>query len=143
MLKPQTSEMGTGSTLQPFEYAPLKDPNRDIRLVILLPGVYDDDVRLQITHAALQPRARTSTDTGRMTLDDLRRTLPRDWYVDETNEGRYIFVSLAPDGNLRTSWTHPTKHFDPSKYEMYPVADAICDLDFEALSYRVSPPFYR
>jgi len=80
----------------------------------LLPGAFDDEIRIDIFHQAL-PTSPRSPKVDRMTRDELQKTLPDDWNVSETTSGKYIFWHRIEDD--LTTWTHPVPGFDPLRYE--------------------------
>ena len=72
-----------------FRYSALHLEAREIRLVKLLPGIADHPLCVEIAHAALAP-ALQKTDGG-IPMAALQSTLPRDWKVHDSIDGRYIF----------------------------------------------------
>ncbi|SPO04617.1 related to heterokaryon incompatibility protein [Cephalotrichum gorgonifer] len=116
--------------MAPYQYSPLLDPSADIRLLTLLPGKPDDDICLTISHEPLR-RPGTEPLNQRMTLDDVRKTLPSNWDVDETLDGRYLF-----EQSDTTFWTHPDPDVPPSSYQLPPeVSHPGFQPQYEALSY--------
>lgn len=92
-----------------YSYRKLEHPE-DIRLITILPGDYDDDIVIQISHARL-PASDEQPTVARMTLEEVTATLPPDWKVDEAWDGRYIFFKIIG------SWVHPDESFDHSRYQ--------------------------
>lgn len=115
--------------LQPYEYLPFQDARRDIRIVELLPGQFDDSVRVLIHHAPLVQRPDVA-DT-RMTVTELAKTLPSGWKVASNLERRYFFRNIK---EKTTSWEHPDPRVDKATYDL-PTRDESLDPQFEALSY--------
>jgi hypothetical protein len=115
-------------SLADLHYSPLRDPERDIRLVELLPGECEDDIRVNIHQATLSAPAKK--ETPRMSVTQVQQTLPPGWRVTETNIGKYIFDTYD-DGC--TQWTHPDPNFDHYKYALGP--ENITEPKFEAISY--------
>jgi Heterokaryon incompatibility protein (HET) len=114
-----------------YQYSKLVDEAKDIRLITLLPGQVDDEIKVTITHTPLiKPPERP---TQRLSLEQVRETLPPGWSVYETTEGRYLFLDHE---TYQTSWAHPIPHIDRSSYEL-PPEDACPKYDpkYEALSY--------
>ncbi|KAF4437259.1 heterokaryon incompatibility [Fusarium acutatum] len=130
---------------QPYKYRALESPLH-IRLIHILPGKPDEDIRLRISHELLkkpeQPRSL------RLSRRHLQRTLPPGWEVVETIEGRFIFMSEPDDtsngeedeseesdeGNgIIHNWEHPDPTVDPALYELPPLNPS--QPAFEALSY--------
>ncbi|KAF5543892.1 heterokaryon incompatibility protein [Fusarium mexicanum] len=120
---------------QPYRYRALESPLH-IRLIHLMPGELDEDIRLRISHELLrQPEQPRSL---RLPRKYLQRTLPPGWQVFETIEGRFIFRSESDDASSEENgpihtWRHPDPTIDPALYELpslHPAQPA-----FEALSY--------
>jgi hypothetical protein len=63
--------------LPDYEYTPLPDPKRDVRLVELLPGKFDDDVRIRIHLASITPPPKGPG--WREELAEVRNYLPPGW----------------------------------------------------------------
>ncbi|KAI1079949.1 HET-domain-containing protein [Whalleya microplaca] len=121
-----------------YEYTPLDHETDDIRLVTILPGEFDDPIRIRITHGSLGLPFHDEKSNRRLPLKEIRKTLPEKWRAYETLEGRVLFEDRR-DG--RTTWIHP----DPSvQRDLY---DPILDerhgqsrLGYEALSYVWGSP---
>ncbi|KAF1994437.1 hypothetical protein P154DRAFT_581813 [Amniculicola lignicola CBS 123094] len=113
-----------------FEYRPLEDVSRDIRLLRLMPGSGNQTLALQIFHTRLDVPA--PCPTHQTTLEELQETLPsEDWEVVETFEERYLFYNRQ---KRQSQWHHPDPAFDRTLYEWqdpYPGLEPI----YEALSY--------
>lgn len=117
-----------------YTYSPLKDPGQDIRLVELQPGPRDADLRLCIYHAVLDPLPEQKNQNV-ADLGELRKSLPQNWIVRKTYEGRYLFRNTEGGKDVST-WEHPDPKFDYSSYLNPPDHDVPQHhLDFEALSY--------
>jgi hypothetical protein len=68
--------------LPEYEYVPFKDPKGDIRLVELLPGKFEDDIRVRIHYASLSP-----PPVGvrrRLRIGEIKKTIPKDWKIYQT-----------------------------------------------------------
>ncbi|KAI1410744.1 HET-domain-containing protein [Hypoxylon sp. FL1857] len=117
-----------------YKYTPLESPSRDIRLVTILPGKFDDPIRVKITHAQLDPPVQEDKPK-RMSLKEIRQTLPEGCKAYETLEGRVIFNTRNEDGRWRTTWSHPDPSFPRDKYDPVDQGDAQSKLNYEALSY--------
>ncbi|KAM0248315.1 hypothetical protein ACHAP5_003485 [Fusarium lateritium] len=142
----------------PYKYQPLESPFH-IRLMHLLPGKQGEDVRIRISHDLLEKPENTAPK--RLTPRQLQKTLPSNWDVVETLEGRFLFMRQADDfaitraisgnekgedgsdgtnkgtgGNRDHTWTHPDTTMDPKTYELPPrQAPGSSRPVFEALSY--------
>ncbi|PVH70708.1 HET-domain-containing protein [Cadophora sp. DSE1049] len=111
-----------------INYLPLHDAG-EIRLIELLPDRFDNEIRISLSHVVLPP-----TPPERMIdIQGLQRTLPPDWEVLQTAEGRAIYVH-----GRDTSWTHPDPNFKYVEEDWDPAAD-FGNLSFEALSYCWGP----
>lgn len=105
----------------------------EIRLVRLLPGKFDDDIRLEIFHA-VAPHPYPLPEVP--DIAPLQDTLPAGWRVAETVDGNLIFVY----NNERTSWTHPDPNFSYDKDEWRPPRKLEEGRTvFQALSYSWGP----
>ncbi|EXM16651.1 hypothetical protein V3481_018391 [Fusarium oxysporum f. sp. vasinfectum] len=83
-----------------YKYSKLVDD--DIRLLTLLPGQPESELKVTIHHAPL--RATSEKSHYRMPLDDLHKGLPLGWVAEETAEDRCLFWNEK----LQTSsWVHP------------------------------------
>lgn len=116
-----------------YQYTPLDPSSAELRLVTILPGEFDDPLRVQITHAT-QVRPTPRKKPKRLSLGELQKTLPTGWLVYETSEGRVIFYNGEEDG--LTSWEHPDPLFPRNDYD--PLLEGDIDVtgpSYEALSY--------
>jgi hypothetical protein len=77
--------------LPDYEYTPLADPDADARIVELLPGKFDDDVKVRIHHVTLKHPDRPGD--WREELKEVRNKLPEGWEVFKT-VGRNHVVRL-------------------------------------------------
>ncbi|KAF2679376.1 hypothetical protein K458DRAFT_394070 [Lentithecium fluviatile CBS 122367] len=113
-----------------YQYTPLQNPNRDIRLVTLLPGRFDDTIRILIDSCPLSTARSSLERHKRLKLKELQATLPPGWKAYESSEGDYIFSHQ----NGVTTWTHPDPDFVS---DLYRARDTrrVADVWFEALSY--------
>lgn len=112
--------------MENYQYSPLVNSIMEIRLVTILPGRFKDPIRLELKCTTLQrpiPKA-----PQRMSLRDIRRTLPVGWTAFEV--GCRIIFSKYDGNNMATSWTHPDVTVNR---ELYDPQDP--NIEFEALSY--------
>ena len=115
-----------------YRYTQLSTEAQDIRLLKLLPGRFEEPVRLSLFHTPFVPpneplQQRLSTNV----LDD---TLPPGWRVFETLEGRYVFNR---EETGETSWSHPDPSFGTAPYSD-PIKEDVnkgFQPKYEALSY--------
>ncbi|KAF4452329.1 heterokaryon incompatibility [Fusarium albosuccineum] len=126
--------------MKTYTYSPLKNPQRDIRLVELRPGSRDDDIRVRISHAALEPLPEQKDQTA-INLEKLQSSLPPDWTVRKTYEGRYLFRNTQGGRDVST-WEHPDPKFGYSSHRHGTAHDVAAQqtLVFEALSYVWGSP---
>lgn len=119
-------------------YTDLQVKIEEFRLVILQPSAnYNDTLRCNIIiYPIREPKA--PTKDGRLPVNELQKTLPDGWTVDETLEGRYLFMSPRNSG-IPNSWKHPDADYDVNAYELPKSSDD--DVfpwhvpEYEALSY--------
>lgn len=90
-----------------YSYSKLKDSKNDIRLIELLPGVFDDKIKLRISHVALDPQFKQARQSS-AAIEEVRRTLPPKCIASKTYKGQYIYEYEDGD-ERRTSWTHPDR----------------------------------
>jgi len=115
--------------MQPYQYTQLAYQDVDIRLLTLLPGNFDDDLKITVSHVPLVKRR--DIPLPGISLEELRRTLPPGWQVEETLEGRYAFVNVS----MRAiSWQHPSPGIPPERYELRR-SNACFEPRYEALTY--------
>lgn len=76
--------------MQQYQYESLNTDLDEIRLVELLPGSFEDDLRLRIYSVPLVLPV-IKRPGVRMLLHELQETLPDDWIARETLDGRYMF----------------------------------------------------
>lgn len=69
-------------SLPNYEYCPLPDPQRDVRLVELLPADFDEDIRIRIHYATLMPPP--EGEGMRVTLAEVVKDLPAGWEAFQT-----------------------------------------------------------
>ncbi|KAJ3575182.1 hypothetical protein NPX13_g4120 [Xylaria arbuscula] len=130
-----------------YQYAPLENPDRDIRLAIILPGKQDDDVKIRIRHApldtyrAVQPR--------RLIGEDIQKTLPAGWKARVTMNGeRCLFLRERASGaEGDPQWEHPDPSIERSVYTLEDAThpSSAPAVEFNALSYVWGTPswFHR
>ncbi|KAI1309263.1 HET-domain-containing protein [Xylaria venustula] len=118
-----------------YEYLPLED-EASIRLMTIFPGQFYDPFRAEIRHELLIPPGEIGHT--RLSAKEVSQTLPPDWEVHETLEGRLLFRNRDTG---RTSWTHPNPDVDSTLYD--PSLDDSTDTPvpvYEALSYAWGSP---
>ncbi|KAF2501347.1 HET-domain-containing protein [Lophium mytilinum] len=123
------SKASIPSAAAPYQYAPLDRETEEIRLIKLLPGRFEDPIRFELCHAPLVvPKERP---VERMSLREVRETLPPGWGVSETVEGDYIFGSRG-----QNFWEHPVPNIERSRYARPPeMPYTEYQPRYEALSY--------
>lgn len=114
-----------------YRYLPLDENKNEIRLVVILPGRFQDPVRISILHESLEISDDSATED--IPIEEIRKTLPPDWEAFETLEGRTIYGHETKDGVYHTTWDHPIPEFKTSGVRY---RDSITSkLKYEALSY--------
>jgi hypothetical protein len=68
--------------LPEYEYVPFQNPKQDIRLVELLPGKFEDDIKVRIHYASLSPPPAGARSRPR--IGEIKKTLPKGWKVYQT-----------------------------------------------------------
>ncbi|KPM39066.1 hypothetical protein AK830_g7518 [Neonectria ditissima] len=143
-------QMARANVAEPYKHLALSSPD-EIRLLHLLPGKHDDEIRMQISHVLLkQPEKQAET---RLSRSELQETVSPGSEVFETPEGRYLFCydpeddsnsSSAEDSSedsgegdeFYTMWTHPDPKMDPSLYVLPPDSEIWArEPSFDCLSY--------
>src|ERR1700712_4269192 len=89
-----------------YNYLPLNHDVGEIRLVVLLPDLFDNKIRVSLSHVVL-PIPATSPERT-IDMQGLQRTLPPGWEVLQTVEGRALFCQ----DRETSSWTHPDPDFN-------------------------------
>lgn len=124
--------------MKQYQYSPLD--GEEIRLVHILPGQFDDPIRIAIVHARLPPASAAGANSQgrRLLLRGIRDALPRGWRAYETVDGRVIYRNRH---SKNTRWIHPDPNFrDTNATTSVPTDDDNGILghgppDYEALSY--------
>ncbi|KAK0613953.1 heterokaryon incompatibility protein-domain-containing protein [Immersiella caudata] len=113
------------------DYAYEKLQGHDIRLITVIPGRHDDDIHVEITHVPLPTQE--DVEVPRLTLEELRGTLPSGWNAFQTVGGRFLFKHKdTPE----STWTHPSKNFNPALYIKSTGEHATFEPNYEAISYE-------
>ncbi|KAJ4305640.1 hypothetical protein N0V90_001171 [Kalmusia sp. IMI 367209] len=114
-----------------YRYTNLDTTKNEIRLLRLLPGSFNDPIKIQIYTTPLT--VPSSESDMRMSLDELNKTVPKPWGAYKTVHGRYIFDNHESD---QTSWMHPDPSFDSSALgTTFEDPPANYEPKYEALSY--------
>ena len=96
-----------------FNYTTLDDSINQIRLIDLHPSEPDGEIRLTLRNESLI--APEVVPRKRLTTDELRKTLPDGWVVQETAQYKYRYIFEDTDGNTR--WSHPSPDCDPAAWQ--------------------------
>lgn len=89
------------ATMPTYQYQPLRDPN-EIRLVSLLPGTFDDPIRISIYHSILVP----ATAQGKPHKQIGQNSIPPyPWNAEVTSDGETLYLNKFTN---ETSWNHPS-----------------------------------
>ncbi|KAK4164665.1 heterokaryon incompatibility protein-domain-containing protein [Cladorrhinum sp. PSN259] len=128
----------------PYQYIPLQDPAKDIRIIKLHPGHGEVPLKLEIIHTALLRNSGEAIGTSHSEIATIRTTLPDGWGVEQTVDGRLIYIHSFRHEGVRsrvTSWVHPV---NPDLYPSSPEdsnlgsfgkSNSADNPDYEALSY--------
>ena len=119
------------ASLPVYKYQPLDTSQGEIRLITLHPGKPGDDLYITISHEALVPAS--DIQSSRLTLSELRQTLPKRWHAEQAVDGRYFFWEDSASRPI--SWNHPDGTMDPQKYTQAGYTRPLATTQFEALSY--------
>jgi hypothetical protein len=114
-----------------YKYQPLDTSQGEIRLITLHPGKPGDDLHITISHEPLVPAS--DIQSSRLTLSELRQTLPKRWHAEQAVDGRYFFWEDSASRPI--SWNHPDGTMDPQKYTQADCTRPLATTQFEALSY--------
>ena len=117
--------------MRAYQYAKLQEETQEIRLLVLQPGKFTDDICFTILHRPLVPPLKDETPSKRLSVEELRKTLPERSTADETLNGRYLFIHDL----LRSSWSHVNPKFDRELYELPEPQQPTLEPNYEALSY--------
>jgi hypothetical protein len=99
-----------------YVYTELQVEVGELRLVVLQPGSDQNVLRCNIVHCPLvKPKAEVKDE--RLPVSELQRTLSDGWTVNQTLDGRYLFMSPRNSG-IPNSWKHPDANYDPKAYEL-------------------------
>ena len=119
------------TSLSQYQYKPLHTGSDRIRVATLLPGAFDEDILICLHYATLIPSEQHQST--RLSLEEIRFSLPKHWRVYQTLEGRYMFVSRK---RKKGSFSHPRRTYDRAKYELPALPqNQGSSAPFEALSY--------
>lgn len=93
--------------MAPYVYKKLDSKIRDIRILTLLPGTFEELLRIVISHEDFDVPTYDPEPRSVIKPEDLEG-LPLGWQVCETIEGRIVYDYDDPEtGNEHSSWTHP------------------------------------
>jgi hypothetical protein len=116
--------------LPKYRYTPLDINTREIRLLELHPGSFDDPVSISIITTPFAVPEPAPPDDGR--LERMQGSLPPGWNAFESLEGRIFFREQATQS---TTWDHPDPQYDRRNYEYGDSSIKTLQLKYEALSY--------
>ncbi|KAH4013036.1 hypothetical protein HBI73_211990 [Parastagonospora nodorum] len=128
------------SEMNTYQYEPLDANNKEIRVLHLQPGAFEDPIHVSIEHIHFDPPTRNdSWGVGDEELQTVRGTLPSNWKAHRTLEGRLIYLLWDDEGSnvINTSWKTPDsspKDYTKSQHALGLPVNKI-DSAFEAVSY--------
>jgi hypothetical protein len=112
-----------------YSYSPLSF--EEIRVLELQPGLFRDPIHVSLSHVVLT--VSSQQHSVRLSLVELRKTLPPGWAAWENVEGRIYFQNESTE---RTCWQHPDSDFGQNLYaDTEEVDDPEYRPKYEALSY--------
>lgn len=117
-----------------FSYLPLDVEKKEIRLLTLYPGAFDDNIQFTISHEPFDVDVRKLSEAH--VAASLQDTLPAGWSAFETIAGRIIYNYMELESGLDySSWEHPDSEviFD-KRNDLGGSSDVVIPA-FEALSY--------
>lgn len=103
-----------------YMYKKLTDPENDFRLVTLLPGQGEEDIKIEIQQVAgnsleisdRPPRLDQHLEQSRALLH-ARANLPSGCEASEALDGRILYIRKDANGSISTSWQHPNPDLTP------------------------------
>lgn len=110
----------------------------NIRLLSLLPGTFEDDIRLELWETPLPKNHETTEAQVAYKLEDIRETLPPGWLVEVNLEGALFYARNKPEDEIaETTYTHPVPTFRLDDFVSAPAEQPLKREipPFEALSY--------
>ena len=107
-----------------YQYQPLQEALQEIRLVHLLPGEFDDDIRIRIIHSPFPIPGPAPPREKNPQIDSLRDSVSWPWDIEETETGDFVLF------NVVNGETHPIHSIAPSVEDTSPYEPR-----YEALSY--------
>jgi hypothetical protein len=116
--------------MAPYIYSPLSTSSDEIRLITLKPGSWDDPVHVSVNHVGLI--ALPEPETERLSVKELRATLPHGKTAHETPDGRYFF---GDNKYFAKTWEHPNSTIAKAKYAPKDTERPLAAVQYEALSY--------
>jgi hypothetical protein len=122
------------------QFSRLQVETQEIGLITLLAGKFSDTIQYLISHKVFViPKPNFKPKAS---LKTIQKTLPENWGVSETFEGRFLYDYSNPGPALEfTSWEHPSPSFDPYIINDEDNQDIMeVQLQFEALSYTWGSP---
>lgn len=84
-----------------YRYRPLQAAIQEIRFVHLLPGLFQDSIKIRIVHSPFPLHPAPKSNYHNPHVNNLKASVPRPWSVEETERGNLILFNVA------TGETHP------------------------------------
>ncbi|KAF9891424.1 hypothetical protein FE257_004280 [Aspergillus nanangensis] len=114
-----------------YQYTPLHRSGDEIRLIDLHPGEFSDEIWLTIRHTSLPHQQQVSQ--RKLSLDELRASVPQDWEVYDGLEGRTFFYWEDGPDKWVCTWKHPDPDIASDLYEFQTIGPRT--ISYEAVSY--------
>lgn len=78
-----------------YRYEPLRSESQEIRLVHLLPGKFEDDIKVQILHSPFPVPVTPPPNAKSFQVDSVRTLCSWPWEVEETESGEFLIFNIV------------------------------------------------
>jgi len=117
-----------------YQYSKLVSGSKDIRLLRLYPGQFNEPIEIELFHQHLPTPAPPDPQNSDDILERIQKTLPDTWKVRKSVDGRFAYIK----DNSQSTWAHPVDGFDTTDFEKNSdgvSAPEVNPQEYEALSY--------
>ena len=94
-----------------YKYRALDSAAKEIRVLQLLPGAFEEDIRIKFRHVALTPCSKSSSDgPAQAPVATVQQAPPAGWVKRKCLDGRFLFERVkdyGPEEPYETTWAHP------------------------------------
>ena len=116
-----------------YKYRDLHPTAKEIRVLQLLPGAFEEDIRIKFRHVALAQYEKPSFDhSTQAPIAAVQQVPPAGWVKRRCLDGRFLFERVkdyGPEEPYETTWAHPVTGVSLNDEEVG------ATLEYEALSY--------